>query len=111
MAGPSPPPPCMVAGSQPLRHELERVRLEGVPVGHEDDLGGLRPADAPGPAGGLPHGVGGVVGVRLRNRQRREPACTGTEGSGIGCGVVPLDHHRLRVHAPLTKLLQRRVFG
>ena len=31
-----------------LRHELERVRLQGVPVGHEDNLDGLGLADAPG---------------------------------------------------------------
>ena len=33
---------------QLLRHELEGVGLEGVPVGHEDDLDGLGLADAPG---------------------------------------------------------------
>ncbi len=33
-----------------LRHELEGVRLQGVPVRHEDDLHGLGLADAPGPA-------------------------------------------------------------
>ena len=32
---------------QLLRHELEGVGLEGVPVGHEDDLHGLGLADAP----------------------------------------------------------------
>ena len=31
--------------------------------------------------------------------------------SGVGVGVVPLDHHRLRVRAPLAKALQRRVLG
>ena len=55
---------------QLLRHQLEGVRLEGVPVGHEDDLHGLCLADAPGPARGLAHRVDGVV--RLEPDDRRE---------------------------------------
>ena len=47
-----------------LRLELESVGLQGVQVGHEDDLDGLGLADAPGAPRRLPHGVDGVVRLR-----------------------------------------------
>ena len=51
----------------------------GVPVGHEDDLYGLRLADALGAAGRLPHGVDGEVRLdqtSVGKSTRSRPDCT-----------------------------------
>ena len=49
-------------------HEHEGIRLEGVPVGHEDDLHGLGLPDAPRPARGLTHRVDAVIRFVPTNR-------------------------------------------
>ena len=66
-----------------LRHELEGVGLQGVPVGQEDDLHGLRLADPPRAARGLPHHVHAVVGLVPAHRLELHEVEAGLHEPGV----------------------------